>query len=226
MPRSASTDLYDRIAAQAVIPVFSDTDLEVNKRVLEACARAGAELFEFTNRVPRAARLFAELAMFAEKEFPDVILGAGTVRREDAAKEFIHAGAKFIVGPNFHTGIAMYCAGKIPYSPGCATSTELETAQEHLGENAILKVFPGSTLGPGFVRSVLATNRSLRLMITGGVKPDEKNLGEWFSAGAIAVGIGSELINPEHIAAQTWGKLSTEIGAVLLRASEIKHKKK
>ena len=220
-------EICDFICQTGIVPVFSHRDFDVNCRVMEACAKAGLGIFEFTNRVDDAVGLFARLREVAARDFPDMLFGAGTVRRPDAAKQFCDAGAQFIVGPIFHMRIATVClANQIPYSPGCATPTELERAQEVLGENAVLKCFPGSFLGAKFVSSVLATNPTLRLMITGGVKPALDSLTEWFGAGAAAVGIGSELISKELIAANDWEGLTASIASAKELVAEVKAARK
>jgi len=219
MARRERKDFFGRVSGQGVIPVFSSPIIEVNEHVIEACFRAGVEIFEFTNRVPRAAHLFETLRNYCEKEFPDLILGAGTIRRQSDAKDFISAGAQFIVGPNYNSDIVLLCSGVIPYCPGCMTPSEIETAQEALGEEAIIKVFPGSVLGPGFVQAVRATNSSLRLMVTGGIERSRQSLKTWFDAGAAALGTG---LNANLVNEKLWGKLSEEMRQLLEFATELK----
>jgi len=72
-------------------------------------------------------------------------------------------------------------------------------------------VFPGKVLGPGFVKAVLGPMPMLKLMPTGGVEPTEKSLNEWFRAGVICVGIGSQLISNEVIKNNNFGKLESDV---------------
>ena len=78
------------------------------------------------------------------------------------------------------------------WSPGCGSLTEIAKAEE-LGCE-IVKLFPGSTYGPGFVKGVLAPQPWTNIMPTGGVSPTEENLKGWFDAGVTCVGMGSKLM--------------------------------
>ena len=215
-------NVFELIQSQRIVPVFSSADFEVNCKVIDACVSAGLKVFEFTNRVPNAEKLCASLRAWASQRHPSLVFGVGTVRRLQQAKNFRIAGAQFLVGPNYNQDIAEFATRiQLPYSPGCATSTELENAQSYLGEDALLKVFPGSVLGPKFVKSVIATNETLKLMITGGVSPTRESLNDWFSAGAVAVGMGSELISKEFIQSGDYEAIGSAIAKAKALADEV-----
>ncbi|HEY3430447.1 MAG TPA: bifunctional 4-hydroxy-2-oxoglutarate aldolase/2-dehydro-3-deoxy-phosphogluconate aldolase, partial [Cyclobacteriaceae bacterium] len=72
-------------------------------------------------------------------------------------------------------------------------------------------VFPGSVLGPSFVSSVLSVIPDLQLMITGGVEPTEQSIGSWFKAGAMAVGLGSQLFTKEILEKQDLSQLQQKV---------------
>ena len=78
------------------------------------------------------------------------------------------------------------------WSPGCASLTEIATAEEWGAE--IVKLFPGSVYGPKFIKSVIAPQPWTSIMPTGGVAPTQENLKSWFDAGAYCVGMGSKLM--------------------------------
>jgi 2-dehydro-3-deoxyphosphogluconate aldolase/(4S)-4-hydroxy-2-oxoglutarate aldolase len=122
-------------------------------------------------------------------------MGAGSIVDAPTAGIYIANGAKFVVGPLINADVARICNRRgIPYSPGCGSVTEIGDAQE-LGCE-IVKVFPGSSVGgPDFVRNVMGPMPWTRIMPTGGVEPTEASLREWFSAGIVACGIGSNLIS-------------------------------
>jgi 2-dehydro-3-deoxyphosphogluconate aldolase/(4S)-4-hydroxy-2-oxoglutarate aldolase len=103
------------------------------------------------------------------------------------------------VGPNFNPEIARLCnRRKILYLPGCATETEISTAEEYGAE--ICKIFPGETVGgPAFIKAVMAPCPCHRLMPTGGVDATEASISEWIQAGAAAVGMGSKLITKQSV---------------------------
>jgi 2-dehydro-3-deoxyphosphogluconate aldolase / (4S)-4-hydroxy-2-oxoglutarate aldolase len=192
---------YNKIAHAGIIPVFSSREHEVNALALEAASEAGYTVFEMTFRNSAAPELFVKLRKFKDENKLSIFLGAGTVYDLDEAKKMIDAGAEFIVSPVFSREVAMHCRlNDIPYCPGCCTPTELETASQTTAlpnEEAVLKVFPADCAGgPNFIRSVLATRKGRtpwRLMPTGGVSIDETTLRNWFSAGVVSVGVGSNL---------------------------------
>ncbi|MEL6987140.1 MAG: bifunctional 4-hydroxy-2-oxoglutarate aldolase/2-dehydro-3-deoxy-phosphogluconate aldolase, partial [Bacteroidota bacterium] len=81
---------------------------------------------------------------------------------------------------------------KVLWLPGCGSLTEICKAEE-LGCE-IVKLFPGGTYGPGFIKSIKGPQPWTSVMPTGGVAPTEENLKAWFDAGATCVGMGSKLI--------------------------------
>lgn len=192
MSRFSRLEVYETIRRVPVVPVFYHADTAVCREVLGACYRAGIRAFEFTNRGDFAHEVFGELVKIAAREFPDLILGAGTLVEAGSAALYIQSGANFIVGPSFHESIARTCnRRKVAYMPGCATLTEISAAEE-LGAE-IVKVFPGDTLSPGFVKAIKGPMPWTSVMVTGGVEPTKESLESWFKAGVTAVGMGSQL---------------------------------
>ncbi len=178
--------------SSGMIPVFYHADVEVAKAVLDACYRGGVRVFEFTNRGAKAFEVFTSLLKHVE-QYPDMLVGIGTTLDGVTAKKFIDAGAHFIVSPILKAEMATVChqSGKL-WIPGCFTLTEIVTAKE-LGAQ-VIKIFPGSVLGPDFVSSILPVIPDLQLMPTGGVEPTEESLSAWFKAGVVCVGMGSKLM--------------------------------
>ncbi|MBX2945056.1 MAG: bifunctional 4-hydroxy-2-oxoglutarate aldolase/2-dehydro-3-deoxy-phosphogluconate aldolase [Cyclobacteriaceae bacterium] len=178
--------------SSGMIPVFYHADIEVAKNVLDACYRGGVRVFEFTNRGGNAFDVFKALLKHVE-QYPDLLLGTGTIMDGATAKKFIDVGAHFIVSPILKAEMASVCQShNMLWIPGCATLTEIVTAKD-LGAQ-VIKLFPGSVLGPDFVSSVLPVVPGLQLMPTGGVEPTEESLSAWFKAGVVCVGMGSKLM--------------------------------
>ncbi len=178
--------------SSGMIPVFYHADIDVAKSVVDACYRGGVRVFEFTNRGGNAFDVFSALLKHVE-QYPDLLLGIGTILDGSTAKKFIDAGAHFIVSPILKAEMAHVCKEhNMLWIPGCATLTEIVTAKE-LGAY-VIKLFPGSVLGPDFVSSVLPVVPGLQLMPTGGVEPTEESLSSWFKAGVVCVGMGSKLM--------------------------------
>src|SRR5690349_16364166 len=178
-----------------VVPLFTHDNAAEALQVVEAAYRGGVRAFEFTNRRTNSFEIFSHLVR-ERKKFPDLMLGIGTVLDGATTQKFIDAGADFIISPIVKLEMAEGCRkNDIPWMPGCATLTEIETARDHGA--AVIKVFPGSVLGPGFISSIMPVVPDLRLMITGGVEPSKENLTAWFGAGAMCVGMGSQLFTKD-----------------------------
>jgi 2-dehydro-3-deoxyphosphogluconate aldolase/(4S)-4-hydroxy-2-oxoglutarate aldolase len=197
------------VRSSGLVPLFTHDDVDVAKDVVEAAYKGGVRVFEFTNRRKNAFEVFVEVLKYTEK-FPDLMLGIGTVMDAPTTKKFVDAGAHFIISPILKLEMADYCLkNDRPWMPGCATLTEIITAKEHGAR--IIKVFPGSVLGPGFVSSIMPVVPDLQLMITGGVEPTEQNLSAWFKAGAMSVGMGSQLFTKEILESKNWAQLQQRV---------------
>ena len=209
---------------QGVIPVFYHPDVEVCKKVIQACANGGAKCIEFTNRGEFAAHVFFEAARHFAKADPSVIMGVGSVVDAPTAGVFIANGAKFVVGPLTNPDVAKLCnRRKIPYSPGCGSASEISYAEE-LGCE-IVKVFPGSSVGgPEFVKSVLGPCPWTRIMPTGGVDATEESLTKWFKAGVACVGIGSNLITKELLAVKDYAGVEKKVRETIALIRKIRGK--
>ena len=196
---------------QAIIPVFYDPDVEVCRNVIQACADGGAKCVEFTNRGDFAAHVFLDVTRHFATVDPSVIMGVGSIVDAPTAGIYIANGAKFVVGPLLNADVAKVCNRRgIPYSPGCGSATEIGDAQE-LGCE-IVKVFPGASVGgPDFVRSVMGPMPWSRIMPTGGVEPTEASLRQWFGAGIVACGIGSNLITRELLRAKDYAGIEQKV---------------
>jgi len=132
-------------------------------------------LLEFTNRGHFALEEFTELTKYAIKELPGMIMCEGSVTDLGTTSAYMLNGAIFVVTPVLREDITMVCnRRKVLWSPGCGSLTEIAKAEE-LGAE-IVKLFPGSTYGLGFVKGVLAPQPWTSIMPTGGVSPTEENL--------------------------------------------------
>lgn len=205
-----------------MIPVFYHPDVTVAKGVIDAAYKGGVRIFEFTNRGGNAFDVFRQLLVHIE-QYPDLILGIGTIMDSATAEKFIDAGAHFIVSPILNTDMAETCRKhEIMWVPGCATLTEIVTGKNHGAE--VIKIFPGSVLGPGFVSAVMPVVPGLQLMPTGGVEPTEQNLGAWFKAGVICVGMGSQLFTKEIMEKKDWAVLEKNVADTLEIVKRLKKK--
>lgn len=201
------------IRGTGFVPLLSQGNAELAIEAMKTCYRGGVRAFEYTNRQPNSFEVFKELKREAEK-LPGLTLGIGTILDKASAEKYIKAGAHFIIAPILDEDTAAICHEyNKPWIPGCATLTEIVTAKK-LGAE-VIKLFPGSVLGLGFVKSIMPVVPDLHLMITGGVEPTEKSIVEWFNAGATCVGLGSQLFTKEVFEKQNWNQLEQTVRFVL-----------
>jgi 2-dehydro-3-deoxyphosphogluconate aldolase/(4S)-4-hydroxy-2-oxoglutarate aldolase len=221
MAQYTRTQVVIQMQESGLVPLFYHPDIEVAKAVLKACYDGGARLMEFTNRGDFAIEIFTDLIKYALAELPGMILGVGSVTDAAAASQYMLAGANFVVTPVFREDIAIVCnRRKILWSPGCGSLTEIAKAEE-LGCE-LVKLFPGSTFGPEFVKAIKGPQPWTSVMPTGGVTTEEKNLKGWFDSGVTCVGLGSKLITQEILNQKDFITLTQEVRGVLSLISKIK----
>ena len=204
-----------------MVPLFYHPDVALGKKVLKACYDGGARLMEFTARGDFAFEVFSELNKYALKELPEMIMGVGSITDAGAASMFLQMGANFLVTPSLREDIAVVCnRRKVLWSPGCGSLTEINRAEE-LGCE-IIKLFPGSTYGPGFVKAIKGPQPWTSIMPTGGVSTEEENLRAWFEAGVTCVGMGSKLISKEILSKQDFKALENKVRETLAIIAKIR----
>ena len=222
MKRYSPTEITHLLQLHGLLPLLNPDSVESGKKVLQAAYDGGVRMFECTNRSPQSLAIFRELAPFAEKNMPDLVLGAGTILDAKAAKEFYEAGAKFLVAPVISEDVAAFCKHHdIFWCPGAATLNEIIRA--HALGAEVVKIFPANFVGgPEFVKAIKAPCPHIRVMPTGGVDDSEKNLRAWFEAGVHCVGIGSHLFTKELLAAQDYATLTQRTRAIVRCIQSIK----
>jgi 2-dehydro-3-deoxyphosphogluconate aldolase / (4S)-4-hydroxy-2-oxoglutarate aldolase len=186
----ATLELIERAKIVAVIRLKDPTRL---RGVVDALVEGGIKALEITMSVPGAVDLIRATAPTLPSDFR---LGAGTVTNAETAHRVIDAGATFIVSPVFRREVIDVCRERdVAVMPGCFTPTEILDAWEAGAD--VIKVFPATALGPGYLRDVRAPLPQVKLMPTGGVTVE--NAGEWIKAGAVAVGVGTSLLDTKAI---------------------------
>jgi 2-dehydro-3-deoxyphosphogluconate aldolase/(4S)-4-hydroxy-2-oxoglutarate aldolase len=211
----------DTIAKQGILPLYFHTDETISLEILRALYRAGIKAVEYTNRGPEAVLNFRKMVAIRDLELPGMLLGIGTIKNIEQAKEYYAAKADFFISPGFVPEVSDFIQGQgILYSPGCMTPTEIITA-----ENAgikFIKLFPGNILGPEFLSSIKDIFPSLNFMTTGGVDTTHTSIKSWFSAGVIAVGMGSKLISKKRMDEADYNVIENETRKVLEIVQTIK----
>ena len=221
MARFSRIEVFQAMQQNGMVPLFYHKDVELGKEVLRACYDGGARVLEFTNRGDYAHEVFRTLNLYAEEALPEMILGVGSVTDAAAASLYMQLGANFVVTPVLREDIAISCnRKKVLWSPGCGTLSEIARAEE-LGCE-LVKLFPGGTYGPGFVKAIKGPCPWTNIMPTGGVAPTEENLKGWFDAGVTCVGMGSQLISKDIIASKNFGKLTEMVKSSLSIISKLR----
>jgi 2-dehydro-3-deoxyphosphogluconate aldolase/(4S)-4-hydroxy-2-oxoglutarate aldolase len=208
-------EVYNVMIEDGLVPLFYNKDIEKTEKVTEALVKGGSRLLEFTNRGDFALDVFTELIKFSVKEYPDLIIGVGSVIDAPTAALYIARGANFIVGPSFDKETALLCnKRKVAYIPGAATANEISLAEEYGAE--IVKIFPGSTIGgPVFVKNILGPMPWSKLMPTGGVTAEESNIRAWFEAGVACIGMGSKLVSKKWVSEEKYDEISVLTSEIL-----------
>lgn len=212
--------IVNEMKRTGLVPLFTHDNPEDALQVVKTAYDAGVRTFEFTNRRSNSLDVFNFLDT-QRVHFADLMLGIGTIMDAASAKKFIDAGADYIISPIVNVDMAPVCHqyDKL-WIPGASTLTEIVTAKQHGAE--VIKIFPGSVLGPAFISAIMPVVPGLQLMVTGGVEPSRENLTAWFNAGVMCVGMGSNLFSKEILNNRDWTKLKQTITQSLALIQEIK----
>ena len=194
-----------------IIPVIRAESSDAAIAVVEALMEAGLTVAEITMTVPRAIEAIASVS----KRFGDkVLVGAGTVTDAETVRLARDAGAEFIVSPCLVPEVIEAARrADVAVLPGALTPTEVFEAFRQGGD--MVKVFPAQNVGgAAYLRALRGPFPEIPLVPTGGVTLE--NVGEMFKAGAIAVGVGSEMISKDALARRDYAV----IGALAARFLE------
>jgi 2-dehydro-3-deoxyphosphogluconate aldolase/(4S)-4-hydroxy-2-oxoglutarate aldolase len=204
-------DVVREIEASGIVAVIRLKEPDKLRAVVDALMAGGVRALEVTMTVPGAVGLIDQLAHALPKDFQ---LGAGTVLDAETARQVILAGAKFIVAPTLSLGTIEMCHRyDVAALPGCFTPTEILSAWEAGAD--IIKVFPATALGPTFFKDMRGPLPHIKLMPTGGVTV--ANAGDWIKAGAVAIGVGTALVDTKAIAEGNFAKI-TELARTIVHA--------
>ncbi len=183
-------DILELMKEEKIIAVLRGKNYKEAIEKAEALYKGGIKLIEITFTIPDAEKVIETLT----DRWKDAIIGAGTVLNEEMCSRAVEGGARFVVSPHVDEKISETCEKHgIPYFPGVMTPTEVVKALR-MGRKA-LKLFPGSALGPSYVKALKGPFPQIEVMPTGGVSLD--NVCEWLNAGCFAVGVGSQLTKGE-----------------------------
>ncbi|UUZ90865.1 bifunctional 2-keto-4-hydroxyglutarate aldolase/2-keto-3-deoxy-6-phosphogluconate aldolase [Paenibacillus sp. P25] len=186
--------LVQQIVDEGVVAVLRGETPDEVVEMAEQAIEGGIKVIEVTMTVPFALQAIEKLAKKYSSETQDpskyAIIGVGTVLDPETARVAILSGSEFVVGPSLNPETVKLCNRyRIPVMPGVMTIEEIQRALE-LGVD-VVKLFPGNLYSPAMIKAIKGPPPQANIMPTGGVSLS--NLGEWIKAGAVAVGIGSDL---------------------------------
>ncbi|MCC6605691.1 MAG: bifunctional 4-hydroxy-2-oxoglutarate aldolase/2-dehydro-3-deoxy-phosphogluconate aldolase [Anaerolineae bacterium] len=187
-------ETLQKIRELGLLAVIRGPSKELTLEMVAALVAGGVTGIEITYTTPNAAEVVAALAQRFGNE---IVLGMGTLIEPAQAAEAAQAGAQFLVSPHTEPALAqaMVTTG-LPVMMGALTPSEV-MASVQLGSD-VVKLFPGSLGGPEYMKALKGPFPNVPMMPTGGVDID--NIADWFAAGAVAVGAGSQLC-PKNLAA-------------------------
>jgi 2-dehydro-3-deoxyphosphogluconate aldolase/(4S)-4-hydroxy-2-oxoglutarate aldolase len=222
MSQFTRIQVVTKMAETGMVPLFYNSNADIVCKTVAACYEGGARLFEITNRGDFAHEVFRDVMKFASKNMPEMIVGAGSIVDAPTAAIYMQMGAGFIVSPILNQEIAKVCnRRKTLWIAGCASLSEISQAEEWGAE--IVKLFPANqTIGPDFIKAIKGPMPWSSILPTGGIKPTEESIKPWIQAGALCVGLGSELITKSIIADGNFTKLSDDVAAVLSLIKKIR----
>lgn len=172
-------------------------------QVATALVEGGVSAIEFTLTGSGALEAITE----TRRTLGDAAqIGVGTVLNPDAAETAISAGAEFVVTPVVRPTVIAACKSRgVPILCGALTPTEVLTAHEAGAD--MIKIFPARAVGPQYLRDLLGPLPGLSLVPTGGI--DASNAGAYLAAGAVAVGIGGNLVSTQAVATENWAQITS-----------------
>jgi 2-dehydro-3-deoxyphosphogluconate aldolase / (4S)-4-hydroxy-2-oxoglutarate aldolase len=218
---ASTTTIKNTILQQGLLPLYFNKDETVSVEVLRALYKAGIRAVEYTNRGEEALQNFKKMLTVRNEEMPGLLIGIGTVKNLETAKQYLSVGADFLISPGFVKEVADYAVStNIFYAPGCMTATEI-IAAENAGVQFI-KLFPGNVLKPEFMSSIKDVFPDLLFMPTGGVDATQESVSAWFDAGVCAVGMGSKLISKKLMEEKDYSTIETDTKKVLELIQAIK----
>ena len=190
-----------RIKAERAIAVIRTDSIDRALKAAEAAVSGGFRAIEITFSFPKASEAIAKLTEAKD----DLLIGAGTILTREHVHEAVGAGARFVVSPCVLPEVIDAAHElQVVVIPGAFTPTEIYTAHS-LGAD-IVKIFPAVKFGPEYLKAVRGPLPQIPIMPTSGV--DASNVGEWFRAGAVAVGAVASVFDPVLIRNGDWAEIT------------------
>lgn len=214
MTRHTVASALNALQARRVVAVVRAPSPKLALEAASVLIDNGITGIEITFTTPDAA---VAIEKCVERHGEEALIGAGTILTTDQVTAASQAGADFLVSPGTDGDLAdaMVNTG-LAVMTGVLSPTEIMKALSH-GVH-VMKVFPGSLGGPGYLGALKGPFPDLRFMPTGGVSA--KNLGDWLSQGAFAVGAGGDLVPSRALAVGDFDDIRERAGAYVAALAE------
>lgn len=185
------TEILEKVKELGLLAVIRGPSADLTVQMVDALVEGGVKGIEITYSTPDAEGVVRRLAL---KYGESILLGMGTLTKAEQAASAKAAGAMFLVSPVCEDELvkAMVASGLLTMA-GALTPTEVLKAYT-MGVD-VVKIFPGSLGGPAYIKALKGPFPYIPMMPTGGV--NATNAADWFAAGVVAVGAGSELCPPQ-----------------------------
>lgn len=211
--------VLEKIQKLGIVPVVVLNDVQDAIPVARALCDGGLPVAEVTFRTDAAE----ESIRLMKQNFPEMLVGAGTVLTTEQAERAINAGAEFIVSPGFNPTVVKYCLEKgVPMTPGCNNPSAMEGALE-LGLD-VVKFFPAEASGGlKAIKAMAAPYVNLKFMPTGGI--NEKNINEYLAFPKIIACGGSWMVSGDLVRNKEFDKITelTKEAVMTIMGFELKH---
>ncbi|MEK9628932.1 MAG: bifunctional 4-hydroxy-2-oxoglutarate aldolase/2-dehydro-3-deoxy-phosphogluconate aldolase [Nitrospinota bacterium] len=202
--------LFESEPVLGIIRGVKEEDLE---GVIEAALLGGLKFLEVTLNTPNAFHLIRLI----KNKYPQIQLGAGTVLSVEEAKKAMDSGACFIVSPNLEEEVAAFCRNSnTAYFPGAMTPTEIQKAWK--SGATMVKVFPASQFGPGYLKIIKGPFENIKLMAVGGV--NSANIKDYMIAGADAVAMGGSIFSKERMENRKFDEIKKDIEEFMIAVKQ------
>ena len=206
------------VRERRIIAIIRGFAPDICLKLAEAYAHGGIGLVEvtFNQKAPETWKDTAAAIRAIKDRFAgSVRVGAGTVLTEEQLRMCEDAGGEYMITPNVNTALIRTCvADGLVAMPGALTPSEAVDAW--MAGASFVKIFPAGSLGPGYVKAVMAPLGHIPFLAVGGISPD--NVSDFMRAGCVGAGVGGNLTNREWIAAGAWDKIAEVARGLVLNS--------
>ena len=201
-------DVIQSVRARKVVAIIRGFAPDVCLKLAEAYAKGGIGLVEvtFNQKAPETWKDTATaIAAIRDRFAGDVRVGAGTVLTAEQLTLCEQAGGEYMITPNVNVDLIRDCVRRGRGAmPGALTPSEAVAA--HDAGASFVKIFPAGSLGPGYVKALVAPLGHIPFLAVGGISPD--NVADFMAAGCVGAGVGGNLTNKAWIAAGEWDRIT------------------